>query len=62
MSEITLAPNEVLFQENSQIDNLYIISKGEIETYTTIKDKHYLMRNLSKGAILGYESFFGNKP
>ena len=60
MSEITLAPNEILFRENSLIENLYIVSKGEIETFTSIRDTNYVVKNLGKGSVLGYESFFGN--
>ena len=58
---MSLAPNEILFKANNFDTKLYFITEGHVEVFIEKSDKSkFVVKNLEKGSVLGYESFFGN--
>ena len=59
MSEVTLRRGEVLFEENDDADQLYIVTEGKVKLgHTTSDGRENLLAILGPGEILGELTLF----
>jgi len=60
---VTLPQNTIIFKENDEADNLYIILKGSISIFKDFDDKtHKILAKRTENEILGEMAIFNNKP
>lgn len=59
-SEETYGDGDIIFEEGSSGDWIYVILSGEVEIYKTFNNKKYIIEILKEGEVFGELSFIGN--
>lgn len=59
-SEETYGDGDIIFNEGSPGDWIYVILSGEVEIFKTVNQKKYIIEILREGEVFGELSFIGN--
>jgi CRP-like cAMP-binding protein len=53
---------EIIFEDGTSGDWIYVILRGEVEIYKTVRGKKVVLSRLSEGDVFGEISFIDKKP
>lgn len=60
VNEENYSDGQVIFEEGSSGDWVYVIISGQVEISRTIENKTYVLENLKEGEVLGEMAFLGS--
>ena len=60
VNEENFSDGQIIFNENSSGDWVYVIISGQVEISRTIENKKYILETLNKGEVFGEMAFLGH--